>query len=290
MIEQHRNSMRSILGLGSRTASFTFEQTELAVIVVIPFDDAPVPPRRLEKKVREIANARAHQLASLNRGETTVQAWEISASESLRSYVELAMTYGSVYHAVRWSKALELASSSNVDVNNAANRSVTNTQSTDVANAHSQLKDDTEKMTQQVVGRQNWVPFTTAIKFGVKRSFNFYGRASRSEFWWMYLLYMLIMTAFVQLLGPMVDPVAGLEYLIGAAVLGPLFLISVTVRRMHDIGLSGWWLLILLPLTPFLIGIPILGALMTLPQPTATSNYLWCRNLNTVANRWGVLE
>jgi len=290
MIEQHRNAFREILGLGSRTASFTPEQIELAVIVVHPFDDAPVPTRRLERKVREIALERAHQLARLNRGETTVQAWETSASESLRLYVGLAIQYGSGYHAVRWSKAREFASTSYEDLKNTANKAAIDTPSIDGTKANSQIKNETGDITQTVVGRQNWVPFSKAIKLGVQRSFDFRGRASRSEFWWMYLLYMLFMTMFVQLAGPMVDTVVDWSYLIGAAILGPMFLISVTVRRMHDIGLSGWWLLILLPLLPILVGVPILGALMTLPQPTATSNYLWCRNWNTVENRWGILK
>ena len=63
----------------------------------------------------------------------------------------------------------------------------------------------------------------------------FTGRASRSEYWWFYLFTVLATDAAVLLGGP----VGGLASLF-------LFLPSLAlfVRRLHDVGRSGWWILI----------------------------------------------
>ncbi len=79
----------------------------------------------------------------------------------------------------------------------------------------------------------------------------FEGRATRSEFWYFILFYMIIYIALF-----MVDNflLAGLTG--GIPVLTIIFLlamlipsIAVGIRRLHDIGKSGWWyLLSLIPL------------------------------------------
>jgi uncharacterized membrane protein YhaH (DUF805 family) len=91
----------------------------------------------------------------------------------------------------------------------------------------------------------------------------FSGRASRAEYWWWFLsllLFMLVVglvDAFViaPLLGFQVgDETAGqpLSLLASLAVLLPN--LAVGVRRLHDSGKSGWWLLIgLIPLIGFLV-------------------------------------
>lgn len=68
----------------------------------------------------------------------------------------------------------------------------------------------------------------------------FSGRATRSEFWYFYLLYII-----VYIVGMVVAASAGsngLQYLF----IVPLWLpqLAVGVRRMHDVGRSGWFLLI----------------------------------------------
>jgi len=96
----------------------------------------------------------------------------------------------------------------------------------------------------------------------------FAGRARRSEYWYFSLFNFLVMFVL---------------YLIGAALSGgdrsgpafiPYFIyvlaallpsIGVGVRRMHDIGKSGWWLL--LALIPFIGGIVILVFACTDSQP-----------------------
>ena len=66
------------------------------------------------------------------------------------------------------------------------------------------------------------------------------GRASRSEFWWFYLVYMLVYIIGVSLsVSTGSDFVAGLVGLIQLAL--AVAFLSCAVRRLHDVGLSGWW-------------------------------------------------
>ncbi len=79
---------------------------------------------------------------------------------------------------------------------------------------------------------------------------NFNGRASRSEFWWFVLANFLI-----SIILSFVDQILGVQFfstLYSLAVLIPG--IAVSVRRLHDIGKSGWNLLLGL--------IPIIGAII----------------------------
>ncbi len=104
--------------------------------------------------------------------------------------------------------------------------------------------------------------FLDTLKY---RYAQFHGRASRSEFWYFMLFYLLIdiVLVFIDLL--IVDPMLGitpdqagqggvLEIIFALAMLIPS--IALAVRRLHDIGKSGWW---------YLIGfIPLVGALVLL--------------------------
>lgn len=85
----------------------------------------------------------------------------------------------------------------------------------------------------------------------------FHGRSRRSEYWYFALFYFLICIA----LG-IVDGITGTASAqTGFGLLGPLFVLamfipslSVGVRRLHDIGKSGWWLLLsLIPLVGFIV-------------------------------------
>jgi uncharacterized membrane protein YhaH (DUF805 family) len=75
----------------------------------------------------------------------------------------------------------------------------------------------------------------------LKRYTVFTGRAARTEFW-MFALFNLI----VSIVLGVVDSVLGLGTLLAGlyslAVLLPS--IGVGIRRLHDTGRSGWWLLI----------------------------------------------
>jgi len=88
--------------------------------------------------------------------------------------------------------------------------------------------------------------FSQAITTCFGKYANFSGRASRSEFWWFYL-FTVLMVWFASLVGVTIDPVWGpdaLSSLVNLAVFIPV--ISAGSRRLHDIGKSGWWQLIML--------------------------------------------
>ena len=80
----------------------------------------------------------------------------------------------------------------------------------------------------------------------LKHTVTFDGRASRSEFWWFFLAFQIIsfglnmVAVFLAIMMEMTELVY-LGYLI--YLLFPAYL-SVSVRRMHDHGKSGWWILV----------------------------------------------
>ena len=83
--------------------------------------------------------------------------------------------------------------------------------------------------------------FSAVEKYAVFR-----GRASRREYWFFFLFYFLIMVvlAFVDVLFGAFSDMAGLGLLSGLFVLGMVVpSLALGVRRLHDVGRSGWWLL-----------------------------------------------
>ena len=84
---------------------------------------------------------------------------------------------------------------------------------------------------------------------------NLNGRASRSEYWWFVLFNFIvnIVTFVIDLtLGSMITYDMGYVGLIAfLALLLPS--VSVSVRRLHDIGKSGWWILLaIIPIVNFI--------------------------------------
>ena len=84
---------------------------------------------------------------------------------------------------------------------------------------------------------------------------NLDGRASRSEYWWFVLFNLIVsIVTFVidSTLGTMVTYDMGYVGLIALlALLLPN--VSVSVRRLHDIGKSGWWILLaIIPIVNFI--------------------------------------
>ncbi len=71
---------------------------------------------------------------------------------------------------------------------------------------------------------------------------NFKGRARRKEYWGFSLIYVVIYLALVFGLGLINDSLAAIGGIFALASLVPS--IAVGVRRMHDVGKSGWFLLI----------------------------------------------
>ena len=90
--------------------------------------------------------------------------------------------------------------------------------------------------------------------------FQFDGRASRSEYWWFFLFSLIVLQV-----AAVLDAVTGLFifYLTAALVL-MIPTLSVCVRRFHDFGMSGWWILIVL--------IPIIGSLVVLIWTVSEGN------------------
>ena len=87
---------------------------------------------------------------------------------------------------------------------------------------------------------------------------NFEGRARRKEYWMFILVHVIIVIA-LSVIESMVGLTIGDEFgiLSGIYALGVLLpTIAVSVRRLHDVSKSGWWILIGL--------IPLVGALVLL--------------------------
>ena len=102
----------------------------------------------------------------------------------------------------------------------------------------------------------------------------FNGRARRTEYWMFTLFNILIMVG-LEIIAVIVDKVTGSHALVGLigfifvlywlAVLVPS--IAVSVRRLHDTGKSGWFLL--LALIPFIGAIILLVFMVLDSQPGA---------------------
>ena len=105
---------------------------------------------------------------------------------------------------------------------------------------------------------------------------NFSGRARRSEFWYFVLVNCIISTVFTisslsifdtnASLASMISLISGLYSL---AIFIPN--LAVTVRRLHDVGKSGWYY--------FIVLIPLLGVILLL--------YWFCQEGELNENKWG---
>ena len=79
--------------------------------------------------------------------------------------------------------------------------------------------------------------FVESIKSAFSKYFVWKGRASRSEFWWFTLF--LQLGNLVTLLIDLIFMVPVLQTIFSLATFFPS--LSVTIRRLHDTGHSGWW-------------------------------------------------
>jgi uncharacterized membrane protein YhaH (DUF805 family) len=95
----------------------------------------------------------------------------------------------------------------------------------------------------------------------------FTGRARRKEYW-MFVLFSVIVTIVLSLVEGIVGGPGVLSGLYALAVLIPS--IAVGVRRLHDTGRSGWWILIgLVPL----VGIIVLIVFFVADSQPGTNQY-----------------
>ncbi len=105
---------------------------------------------------------------------------------------------------------------------------------------------------------QRQVSFSEAVNRALTVNYcNFSGRASRSEYWWYALFSGIVniaMFIIVALVTYLIGQTAGqvINCLVGLALFLPG--LGLSVRRLHDIGKSGWWLL--------LAFIPLVGAII----------------------------
>lgn len=108
---------------------------------------------------------------------------------------------------------------------------------------------------------------------------DFEGRASRGEYWHFMLIYQLIVAIILFICAAIsrVTPVSGTTGVsLGLVILFVLSIgfiipgVAVAVRRLHDVGWSGWP--ILLALVPF-VGIPVVLILMALPGKTVSNRF-----------------
>jgi uncharacterized membrane protein YhaH (DUF805 family) len=105
----------------------------------------------------------------------------------------------------------------------------------------------------------------------------FEGRARRKEYWFFVLFNVLISIAlgFIDRLTGNVDPETGIGILSGIYALGVMIPgMAVSVRRLHDTGRSGWWLLITF--------VPVIGAIVFF--------YFMVLDSNPESNEYGPFE
>lgn len=105
-----------------------------------------------------------------------------------------------------------------------------------------------------------------------KRTFEIRGRSRRKEYW-LYTLFIIVMTIILLV----VDSAFELYIDEDTGMLSTLFLLAtfitsftVTIRRFHDIGKSGWW--ILLNFIPF-IGTIVIFVFTVLNSEAKTNAY-----------------
>ena len=104
--------------------------------------------------------------------------------------------------------------------------------------------------------------FGEAVKLFFKNYVNFSGRSRRSEYWYAYL-FLCILSFAVGLVAPDLSGILSLLIWLPS--------LSLSFRRLHDIGKSGWWGLISL--------IPLAGPILLL---------IWtCRDSQPGENQWG---
>lgn len=112
-----------------------------------------------------------------------------------------------------------------------------------------------------VVGSSESVGILEALKLFFRRYADFKGRSRRSEYWWA--------TLGISIIGAVISEVLGdISWIWSLAILVPT--LSLSVRRLHDIGRSGWWYLIHL--------VPLAGPIIFL---------IWSCTDSTEDNIWG---
>lgn len=102
---------------------------------------------------------------------------------------------------------------------------------------------------------QYQVSFSQAVRMAFDSYCRFQGRSSRSEYWW-WVLFVTILSFCIGI----IEGILGFSMTAVQTTSGILSLVlllpglGLSVRRLHDIGKSGWWVL--------LGFIPVVGAII----------------------------
>jgi uncharacterized membrane protein YhaH (DUF805 family) len=86
--------------------------------------------------------------------------------------------------------------------------------------------------------------FGQAISTCFAKYATFSGRASRPEFWW-FFLFQILVSIVASMISEMLSGLASLALVLPSLAVG--------ARRLHDIGKSGWWQLIMLTVIGLLV-------------------------------------
>lgn len=119
---------------------------------------------------------------------------------------------------------------------------------------------------------QYQVSFSQAVRMAFDSYCRFQGRSSRSEYWW-WVLFVAILSFCIGI----VEGILGFSMTAVQTTSGILSLVlllpglGLSVRRLHDIGKSGWWIL--------LGFIPVVGAIILITW--------FARNSEMTENRYG---
>jgi uncharacterized membrane protein YhaH (DUF805 family) len=101
----------------------------------------------------------------------------------------------------------------------------------------------------------------------LKNYTGFSGRASRAEYWQFAMVNFIVSSALSALSAALKTPLPSLIYVVAVLVPG----LAVAVRRLHDTGRSGWWLLLGI--------VPIIGTIVV---------FVWlCLDSEDGRNRYG---
>ncbi len=123
------------------------------------------------------------------------------------------------------------------------------------------ITDTTEIMTDAKEQEYQGLNIMEAVKTCFKKYFNFSDRASRSEYWFFFLFYYLVLIV-LGLLASKIPEGLFLNFIL--VILGIFFVgtiipfIAVVARRLHDVGKTGWFQLLPLPFS-FLALVPQLS-------------------------------
>ena len=112
--------------------------------------------------------------------------------------------------------------------------------------------------------------FVGALKDGFARYVDFKTRSTRSQYWW-WTLWMILMSIGAVIIDTMMGmgDSGPVNLILSLATLLPS--IAVSIRRLHDIGRSGWWFLLFL--------VPIIGWIVLI--------VFYCTKSQDEENLWG---